>query len=236
MSALLALVLAAGNPFLAEALEHERNLDFEKCVQRLKQASTQWKNTPEELRDIELHFGLCQFNLGDRAGAGEHFRVALRIDERTELPPYTSPKAVELFLAAKKALQPAPPPMPDEDLPDDRPVKDPPKKDLPAKLTPPETVTGPSPVGAFLTRRAAPLSLGVLTIASALTGIALGVRAQELATQANATRFESDFAALGEQAKGFATGATISWILAAASAIGTAITWWVSGAPTATPP
>ncbi len=228
MSALLSLVLAASNPFLAEALEHERNLDFEKCVQRLKQASTQWKNSPAELRDIELHLGLCQFNLGDKAGATEHFRVALRIDEATELPPYTSPKAVELFLAAKKSLQPAPPPMPDEDLPDDRPLKDPPKKDL-------ASVTAPSPIGPFLTRRAAPLSLGAVTLASAITGIALGLRAQELATQANATRFEADFFALGAQARGFATGATISWIVAAASAIGTVITWWVTGEPLPSP-
>jgi hypothetical protein len=231
MSALLSLVLAASNPFLAEALEHERNLDFEKCVQRLKQASTQWKSSTGELRDIELHLGLCQFNLGDKAGATEHFRVALRIDESTELPPYTSPKAVELFLAAKKSLQPAPPPMPDEDLPDDRPLKDPPKKNLSLS----QQVTAPSPIGSFLTRRAAPLSLGVVTLASAITGIALGLRAQDLATQANASRFEADFFALGAQARGFATGATISWIVAAASAIGAVITWWVTGEPLPSP-
>lgn len=225
MSALLALVLAAaGNPFLAEALEHEQNLDFEKCVQRLKQASTQWKkNSPEELRDIELHLGLCTFNLGDTNAAGEHFRMALRLDEATELPAYTNPRAVELFLKAKKALQPAPPPMPDEDLPDDRPKK--------TTLTP---TSAPSE-GLFLKQRAAPLALGVVSVGAAIAAIALGVRANELAQQANQARWESDFYLLGDQAKGFATGATLSWVLAALSTAGTVVTWWVTGTPTTLP-
>ena len=75
-------------------------------MERLKQASTQWKSTPEELREIELHAGLCKFNLGQKKQAAEHFRTALRIDEGAELPPYTSPKAVDLFLEVKKALPP----------------------------------------------------------------------------------------------------------------------------------
>lgn len=232
-------IIAANNPFLAEGLEHEKNLDFEKCVQRLKQAATQWKNEPQELREIELHAGLCSFNLGDQKGAAEHFRVALRIDETTELPAYTSPKAVELFLKVKSALEAQAPPKPDEDLlaeAADTPLAE---RDKKPKLTPP-TVTSPSlgasPVGVFLSHRAVPLSLGVVAVGTAIAGLVLGVRAQAVATEANAARFEADFYRLGTDATGLATAATISWILAGLSAAGAGITWWVMGEPPAASP
>lgn len=227
MISLVTLVLAANNPFLAEGLQHEKDLDFEKCVQRLKQAATQWKNDADEVREIELHAGLCQFNLGDRKAAMEHFRVALRIELSTELPAYTSPKAVELFMKVKKSLEAQAPPMRDEDLlaEDKDPPKDAPKN---VKLEPP-VVTGPSPVVAFLSHRAVPLSLGAISIGAAITGAILGARATTLATEANAARFESDFYRLGADATGSATGATIAWILAGTSAIGAVLTWWLMG-------
>ncbi|MFO0594045.1 MAG: tetratricopeptide repeat protein [Myxococcaceae bacterium] len=231
MTLVLALVLTA-NPFLAEALEQEQNLDFEKCVQRLKQAATQWKNTPQESRDIELHLGLCRFNLGERDAALEHFRMALRLDPATELPPYTSPKAVEVFLQAKKSLQAPPPPLPDRDLPDGDLPDDRPKRDPPPKLVPtPQPPAGPSPVSAFLARRALPLSLGVVGLASAISGLVLGLRASSLADQARTAHFESDYLALAGSARGYATAANVCWLLAGLSAIGTAITWWVTGEP-----
>lgn len=141
------LLTAGGNPFLAEGLQHEKNLDFERCVERLRQASTQWKSTPDELREIELHAGLCQFNLGQKKLAAEHFRTGLRIDEGAELPPYTSPKAVELFLEVKKSLRAAPPPLPDRDLPDpDLPLDAP----LKPRLEPRPVEVASAPIGPML--------------------------------------------------------------------------------------
>ena len=232
MSLLLALVLsAAPNPFLAEALEHERNLDFEKCVERLKQAATQWKSTPDELREIELHAGLCQFNLGQKKAAADHFRTALRIDESTELPPYTNPKAVELFLDVKTKLREPPPPFPEKDLQDPDLQTDTPTK---TKLDPrPPEVE--SPIGPFIAKRAAPLSLGVVSLASFITAIALGARAQALAVEANAAHFESDFYRLGDSATGFAVGSTIAWIVSGLAAIGTGFTWWLTDLPLPAP-
>jgi hypothetical protein len=226
---LLALVLAAPNPFLAEALEHEQNLDFERCVERLKQAATQWKSSPDELREIELHAGLCKFNLGNKKGAADHFRTALRIDEAAELPPYTSPKAVELFLDVKRSLRAPPPPMPDSDLPgpDDAPKK--------PKLEPRVTEPGP-PLGPILVKRALPLSLGAITVATFVTALALGVSAQSRATEANAAQFESDFFRLGDSARGLAVGSTITWIISALAAIGTGVSWWATSEPSSPPP
>ena len=223
MTALLLSLLAAGpNPFLAEGLEHERSLDFERCVERLQQASTQWKSTPAELREIELHAGLCRFNLGQKKQAADHFRTALRIDEGAELPPYTSPKAVDLFVEVKKALRAPPPPLPDRDLPDgDLPVDAP----LKPKLEPRDT---PSPIGAVLVKRALPLSLGVVTVASFVTGLALGLRAQNVAAQANAAQFESDFYLRGDSARGLAIGSTIAWVISGLAAIGTGLGWWLT--------
>ncbi|MDP1823792.1 MAG: hypothetical protein Q8L48_11130 [Archangium sp.] len=227
-SLVLTAVLAAGpNPFLAQALEHEQNLDFERCVERLKQAATQWQSTPDELREIELHAGLCKFNLGQKKAAADHFSTALRIDEATELPPYTSPKAVEFFLEVKRALRAPPPPLPDRDLPDsDLPTDTP----LKPKLEPrPPGVS--EPLGPVLMKRALPLSLGVVSIASFVTGLALGLRAQSLATEANTARFESDFYRLGDSAQAHAVGSTIAWVISALSAVGTAVTWWVTSEP-----
>lgn len=236
VASLLTTLLAAGpNPFLAQALEHEQNLDFERCVERLKQAATQWQSTPDELREIELHAGLCKFNLGQQKAAADHFRTALRIDEATELPPYTSPKAVEFFLEVKRALRAPPPPLPDRDLPDpdlpnDAPVKPRPVSSGAERLEPrPPGVS--EPIGPLLMKRALPLSLGVVSIASFVTGLALGLRAQSLALEANAARFESDFYRLGDSAQAHAVGSTIAWVISALSAVGTAVTWWVTSEP-----
>ena len=228
MSLLVAALLAAGpNPFLAQALEHEQALEYEKCVERLQQAATQWKSTPDELREIELHAGLCKFNLGQKKGAADHFRTALRIDENAELPPYTSPKAVELFFEVKKALRAPPPPLPDRDLPDsDLPTDTPAKPRLEPR---PQQVS--SPIWPVLQRRALPLSLGVVTIASFITGLALGLNAKRVATDANAARFESDFNRLGDSARALALGSTIAWIISGLAAVGTGIGWWVSNEP-----
>jgi hypothetical protein len=231
MSLLVAALLAAGpNPFLAQALEHEQNLEYEKCVERLQQAATQWKSTPDELREIELHAGLCRFNLGQKKPAADHFRTALRIDENAALPPYTSPKAVELFLEVKKSLRAPPPPLPDRDLPD----ADFPKDDTPVKprLEPrPGDVAPGSPLWPSVQRRALPLSLGVVTVASLVTALALGLNARSVATEANAAHFESDFYRLGDSARALAVGSTIAWIVTALAAAGTGVGWWVTNEP-----
>jgi hypothetical protein len=220
VSWLIAVVLAAGpNPFLAEALEHEKNLDFEKCISRLQQAATQWKSSTTELRDIELHAGLCNFNLGQKKAAAEHFRTALRIDEGADLPPYTSPKAVELFVDVKKTLRAPAPPLPESDLPEEK------------DLTPKPKTTVPDLFGLTLARRAAPLTLGLVTIGAAIAGIALGARAQNVAAQANASRFESDFFRLGDDARGLAIASTLSWVISALAATATGLTWWLTSDP-----
>lgn len=91
------------NPFLAQAKENYRNLEFERCLQRLQQAP-QWRSSPQELLDIELYAGMCSYNLNQLPVAEEHFRLALRIQPTAELPAYTSPKLVDFFKRIKKTM------------------------------------------------------------------------------------------------------------------------------------
>lgn len=107
---------SAPNPFLAQAKRHHQNLEFEKCVQRLRLAP-QWRSTPEELKEIELYSGLCHFGLGRRREAAEHLELLLKLDPASQLPPYTSPKIEALFQSIRERLKPpvdprgsAPPP------------------------------------------------------------------------------------------------------------------------------
>lgn len=106
------------NPFVAQAKDLYAKLEFEKCLKRIAQAS-QWRSSPRELLEIELYAGLCHFNLGQKADAEERFKQAVRIDPAAELPPYTSPRAVELFAKLRKTMKPKvePPPKPPEDIP-----------------------------------------------------------------------------------------------------------------------
>lgn len=103
------------NPYLHQAKELFQQLDFEKCLKRLQQAP-QWKTEAPELLEIELLAGMCHYNLNQRPDAEERFRLALRMNPDAELPPYSSPKLVDFFLAVKRKMRAAPPPMPKEDL------------------------------------------------------------------------------------------------------------------------
>src|SRR5258708_3032487 len=107
------------NPYLTQARDLYEQLDFEKCLVRVRQAS-QWKNSSaQDLRDVELVGALCALNIGSRGEASERFKQALRIDPNVELPEFASPKAVKLFMFVKRSLRGPVPPMPDEDLPPD---------------------------------------------------------------------------------------------------------------------
>ncbi len=89
------------NPYLAQAKAFYKSLEFEKCSQRLEMAP-QWKNSRAEMLEIEIYAGLCHYALGHVKDAEEHFQLAVHIDPEAELPPYTSPKIVELFSVVKK--------------------------------------------------------------------------------------------------------------------------------------
>jgi tetratricopeptide (TPR) repeat protein len=220
----LALAASTPNPYLAEAKTLYGALDFERCLERLDQASKKWTSTPKELFEIEVYGGLAHFNLGQVKQATEHFRVAQRIDPAGELPPYSSPKAIDLWVEVKQSLVEPPPPFPDSDLPDDAPKK--------TELTPPPKVEEPSPLAAVQWKRhAAPIALSIVSVAALAIGIGLGISAKSLEAQANAAAYESDFVRIGSSASANAFGANVAYGVAAASAIAAGILWWTQSPP-----
>ncbi|MEW5740178.1 MAG: tetratricopeptide repeat protein [Myxococcota bacterium] len=225
----LALSAASPNPFLAEAKTLYTALDFERCLERLEQASKKWTSTPKELFEIEVYSGLARFNLGQVKQAAEHFRVAQRIDPAGELPPYSSPKAVDLWLEVKQSLVEPPPPFPDSDLPAD----DTPRR---TDLKPPVKDEPVSPRPAVEWRRhAAPVALTVVAAAAFAVAIGLGASARSFEARANAAYYESDFVSLGNAARANATGANVSWALAAVAALTAGVLWWVDFNPAPSP-
>ncbi|MCA2980464.1 MAG: hypothetical protein INH41_30555 [Myxococcaceae bacterium] len=220
-----ALVLAAAlaaqpNPFLAQAKALYTSLDFERCVTRLEQASTQWQSSKDELRDIELFAGLCQLGLSHRKEAAEHFRTALRIDERADLPLYSSPKAVALFLEAKRGLASPPAPLPADDLPPDAPR---------AAVLEPAGQSEPVPTPGFVERRPVTFALGLAAGAAFAVGLGLGVNARNLSLQANEARFDAEFHDKGAAARANATGANVAYGLAATTLVGAIVAAVVEG-------
>ncbi|MDP3233002.1 MAG: hypothetical protein Q8S33_20760 [Myxococcales bacterium] len=213
----LSLVLGAQpNPFLSQAKELYEGLDFEKCVARLEQATSQWQSTKDELRDIEVYSGLCQFNLGKQKTAVEHFRTALRIDETADLPPYSSPKAVDLFLKVKRSLQAQPEPFPEDDFPPDAPKK--------PKLEPAAPKTFPTEPGVF-EKHPAPTALGIGAGVALAIGVGLGVNARNLSIQANEARTDQLFGEKAGAARANATGANVAYALAAGAAVAAVVAY-----------
>jgi len=212
------------NPYVLQAKELYEQLDFEKCMQRIKQASA-WKGSSvKDQRDVELYGALCAFNLGQRAEAAERFKLALRIDEDLELPEFVSPKAVKLFLYVKRKIrQPTVAPMPDEDLPADAPT---PAK-LEAKNAGRETepaekpIEVKSPTGA--SKYVPAILLGVGAVAFAGLAAGLGVNAKSLETQAREQRmamvFESEYLATRSAAQQNAMATNVLFGIAGALAV-----------------
>ncbi len=227
-------------------------LEFEKCVEAA-QAARQSKTplTPFEQRDVELFAGLCHFGLGKTNDAKQAFRVALRADPTAELPPYSSPKVVELFSEVKKTISPSLPPTPfqETDFPDDAAPTSPPTRDKPADV-PLKTEPLPQPVAeptldnsastvslsqqlesndSFFQRHpvtAPTIVLGVATVVTATIAVVLGVTATNGRTSANSAVFESDFLARKETANTFATGANVLYVVSGSCALATIISWW----------
>jgi hypothetical protein len=204
VTALVLMLLAAPpfdpetpNPFLVEARDLYEQLDFEKCLVRVRQAS-QWKNSStQDLRDVEIVGGLCALNIGARTEASERFRQALRIDPNVELPEFASPKAVKLFTFVKRSMRGPIPPMPDEDLPPDA------KPDRPLEVTTPSRF----PI------KPLPLIFAGGSLLALIVGVALGVHAKDLEAQARAQPFEADYLAVRSQAFGSATAANFTYVL-----------------------
>ncbi len=254
LSGLLVTVTLAASTNLERAKANYKQLDFEKCITETQAARTQRAPlTPAEQRDLELFSGLCQFNLGKAAEAKQLFKAALKLDASTELPPYTSPKAVELFTEIKRAsaANPVPStPFQETDFPSESQKPKEPAKPESSVPVAKESSDG-EPDEALGKWTASPLRepaqtvrldnasvfdrrplttpiivLGALSITSFLVGLALGLTASDVRNSANAAPFDAEFIRQRQNALGLATGANIAYGVAGVGAIATFIGWW----------
>jgi hypothetical protein len=229
---LAALLLAAGpNPYLSQAKVLHQGLDFEKCLKRLQQA-TRWENSNEQLAEIELYSGLCQFGLGHERDANEHFEMGLKIDPKLALPPLVGPKISALFQKAQAKVLPrvasqtpsAPPPEP--------PPPPPPKKveltPEPAPAAPVEPVELHQEAPKHERHVVAPLAVLGVSAAAAVVAIVFGAQAKSYESKANAGMFESDSITWGATARTDALVANVCWAVAGAALIAAIITFFVA--------
>lgn len=96
---ILALTLHA-NPYLPKAMAQVRALDEQAALETLTQAKNWPRNTPSELAQVHLWFGLAYAGLVREEEARESFRAALLIDNSLELPSGTSPVVIAWWTAS----------------------------------------------------------------------------------------------------------------------------------------
>ncbi|MBX7100521.1 MAG: hypothetical protein K1X89_22575 [Myxococcaceae bacterium] len=205
------------NPYLDQAKKNYAEVQYERCVERLRQA-VRWPSTRAEQLEIELYAGLCQFNLGRTAAAQERFEMALKLDRTAQLPPYSPPKAVALFeQVSRTAPTPGDAPLVDDGKP-------PPGPELTPPATPPEP-RAPALVEAPHNQNWAPLALGGGALVVGGVAVGLNLLAQSQARDANAERFESLAIEKGNRARATATGSYVLFGVAAAAAVGALVTW-----------
>jgi hypothetical protein len=182
---------AFANPYLNQAKAFQQQLDFEKCLRRLEQASRWQGNTKAQLAQIELYGGLCEAGLGHETEALEHFELGFTLDPKLELPPQQGPKITRIF---NKAKEKAPPP---EETVEAKPAPPPTPEPKKVEVEPPPPSPPPAVViePAKTTHLAPPLIIGAVGLAAVGVGVAFGVLSKSAADNAHSmpmTAFESD--------------------------------------------
>ncbi len=212
---LVALALCVALPAraadgLLEAQQAYRGFKYDRCLELLAQV-----DAPQAQRaaEVALWRGLCAFHLGRQAETLDQFRLAVKLDPATRLPPLSSPKVRALFDAAVAEL-PAPVVTP-----------------APPAPTPILTAEPPPPPSKV------PWVLGGAALASAGAYAFFGVRALQQAAAANGALYQSDSLLLGEQARGSARWANVCFALALTAAAAAVVTWlWLRPSPSAPSP
>ncbi|MFL5319624.1 MAG: hypothetical protein ACJ790_08190 [Myxococcaceae bacterium] len=242
LTALLLLIagaaLGAGkpNPYLGQAKVFYQGLEYEKCLARLDQA-TKWASEPAEQVEIELYAGLCNFNIGNMDEAKRRFDLALGLDPKLQLPPYTSPRIGEIFEASRKRAEEKlarmnPVAKKEEPVVVAKKEEPPPKKsDAPVetKLTPEQPPKEDVTAGVSTEKSyVAPIALAGASALSLGAGAYFGLQAKNYEAQGATSHYGSDAFKYSQQAGSSALIANVAFGVAATAAIGAAVTYFVS--------
>lgn len=200
------------NPYLAQAKAHYFSLQYDRCSQRLAQAS-QWRSGRAELTEIELFAGLCAFYLHRESEAADHFRLALQLDPSVRLPPHTSPKIRDSFEALAASERPVPARV----------------TPLPAPMPAPKPWLPPPPNSALRGRPlATPLTLASVGVAGLVTGVVFGVLTQGDVDRSRSAVFEQDARAAGQASHQHALVANVAFGAAVISLGAAVVVYFIS--------
>lgn len=216
---------AKPNPYLSQARVFYQGLEYEKCLARLEQAA-KWNSAPAEEVEVQMYFGLCNFNIGNMDEAKRRFELALKLDPKLQLPPYTSPRITQIFEQSREKL--AAREKPAEAKPTETKVAaaDTPKN---VELTPaPKTEEKVEFVETDGPNLVAPIALGGTAALAAGAGAFMGVQAKAAEAEANAARFESDAFAATNRANSNAMLANVAFAVAGAAVVGAVVTYFVT--------
>jgi tetratricopeptide (TPR) repeat protein len=228
-----ALAARKPNPFLVQAKVHYQGLEFEKCLRRLDQAGRWKQSTRAEQVEIELYSGLCAFNLGNEEEARKSFSLALEMDPKVELPPYSSPRLVTFFDAlAQRSLPaeapdeeaaPAAPPTPAPPAP----VQDTPRQVELQPAAPPEPpLLAPAPAAPASKKLLFPVLLSGTSAVAAGGAVYFGLQARSEEDKANdRDTFYEDALAHRDDARQNAKLANVAIGVAATAAVGALLTY-----------
>jgi hypothetical protein len=222
---------SGGNLYLSQGKVFFQGLEFEKCVQRMEQA-TRWKDsTRRELAEIELYSGLCKFSLGQREEADDHFALAVQMDPTLQLPPAISPRIAEAFDAVAARVRPAAAGRAEAAQAAQQAEQQAPTAEVPRRANlvptpPPEgTVSEALTVQPAGPSRVLPITLGGVSAAAAVAGGILGNMARTYEAKHNdRTTFFQDAQTAGRDANNAALAANVGFGLAAAAAVGAVTT------------
>ncbi|WP_224247841.1 hypothetical protein [Hyalangium gracile] len=223
------------NPFLTQAKVHYQGLEFEKCLKRLEQAGRWKNNTRAEQVEIELYSGLCAFSLGNEEDARKSFSMALELDPKVELPPYSSPRLLTFFdaLAQRVPGRTAPEEVATPEPPKPAPAPAPAAPEAPRKVELQPPAPAPQPV---LTQTAPapeprkkllfPLLLSGTSVAAAGGAVYFGTQARSEEKRANdRDTFYEDALASQDQARRDARVANVAIGVAATAAVGAVLAY-----------
>ncbi len=218
---------SGGNLYLSQGKVYFQGLEFEKCVQRMSQATLWKESSRKELAEIELYAGLCKFSLGQQAEVEDHFSLALQMDPTLQLPPAVSPRIAKVFDAVASRVRPAAAAVAE--------ASEAPRQGTVA-AAPPETLLVPtrlpgSPANPALTpepsgpSRVLPITLGGVSVASAVAAGIFGNLARTYEAKHNdRTTYFRDAQDVAHNANNAAMAANIGFGLAATAAVGAVTT------------
>ena len=207
---------AGDNPYLAQAKTLYDALEFERCLERIKQAKA-WDSSAAERIEVEMYAGLCAISVGRESEARDAFQVVVRLCPTCTVAKFTSPRIVALFDEVAKDVN----------------ARAPVKVVPPVAATTPPSALAPVSVAAQVPVRSwwVPSILAGAAVAATGVGAGFGVASLNQERQAKVKTYEVDMQREGDWARASARNANISYGVAGAFAVAAVVSYFLTAPP-----